>query len=108
MSDLRLVYVTCPDFNVAEAIARALLEARLIACANLLPGATSFFRWKGAIESAAEVILIAKTTQALCDVVMTSVKALHPYETPAILSIAPELVDPAFAAWLVSETGPLS
>lgn len=108
MSDLRLVYVTCPDFNVAEAIARSLLEARLIACANLLPGATSFYRWKGAIESAAEVILIAKTIEALCDVVMTSVKALHPYETPAILSIAPELVDPAFAAWVVSETGPLS
>jgi periplasmic divalent cation tolerance protein len=108
MSDLRLVYVTCPDFNVAEAIARALLEARLIACANLLPTATSVYRWKGAIESAAEVILIAKTTEALSSVVMNSVKALHPYETPAILCLAPEAVDPAFAAWVMSETGPLS
>jgi periplasmic divalent cation tolerance protein len=102
----RLVYVTCPGPDVAERIARALVERRLAACGNVLPGATSVYRWNGTIETAAETILILKTTLPRLPPAMEAIRSLHPHETPAILAFAPDAIDPRFAAWLDAETRP--
>ncbi|MFY8136270.1 MAG: divalent cation tolerance protein CutA, partial [Aquimonas sp.] len=61
MSDLQLVLTTAPDPLVAEAIARALVEAQLAACVSLLPGVTSVYRWQGEVETTREVQLLIKT-----------------------------------------------
>jgi periplasmic divalent cation tolerance protein len=59
--DARIVLTTAPDREVAERIARGLVERGLVACVNLVPGVRSIYRWKGAIEESDEVLLVAKT-----------------------------------------------
>ncbi|MEM9749944.1 MAG: divalent-cation tolerance protein CutA, partial [Pseudomonadota bacterium] len=61
MSDVVLVYMTAPDEATAMGLARALVERRLAACANVIPGMRSVYRWKGEIEEDGELIVIAKT-----------------------------------------------
>ena len=65
--DLRLIYVTCPSVASADEIGAALVEERLTACVNILPGMRSIYRWQGAVERAEEVVLLAKTTSAAVD-----------------------------------------
>src|SRR5258705_9767028 len=77
-----LALVTAPDFKTARRLARAALEARLIACANLLPKIESHYRWQGKIERSAEVLMILKTSQARLGKLEKLVLAEHPYDTP--------------------------
>src|SRR6185312_12430554 len=67
MSDLRILYVTAADADEALRIGRALVEARLAACANVLPGMTSIYRWEGRVEQAAEAVLVLKTRASLVE-----------------------------------------
>lgn len=101
--DPRLVYATFPSLEEAEAAARALVEARLAACANILPGMVSIYRWEGRIERADEVVLILKTTAARAAEVVEAVRRRHPYEVPAILVLPVEKGLPAFLAWIGAE-----
>ena len=80
-----LVYATCPTPELAAAIGRSLIEGRLAACVNILPGMTSIYRWQGAIESAIETVLIAKTTSAQSRGVIASIVSQHPYSVPAVI-----------------------
>ncbi len=98
------VLVTCPDRASAEAIARALVEERLAACANIGAGAASIYRWKGAIEQADEIPLMLKTRAGLFARLAERVKALHSYEVPCIVAMELADVEPAYAAWLQQET----
>jgi periplasmic divalent cation tolerance protein len=104
MSDLRLLYVTCPDAAAATAIAEAVIGERLAACANLLPGMTSIYRWEGQLQTAAETVLILKTREARAAACVERVRQLHPYTTPCILVLPVEAATPAFAAWVADET----
>ncbi|MGZ5828532.1 MAG: divalent-cation tolerance protein CutA [Xanthobacteraceae bacterium] len=99
------VYTTYPSLVEAETAGRALLEARLAACVNILPGMISLYRWKGAIERADEVVMIIKTRAASAETVRAAVKEKHSYDAPAILVIPIESVDSAYLAWLTAETG---
>lgn len=99
----RLLYITAADREEAEKIARALLEDRLIACANLLSGMTSFYWWEGVIRQAGECVLIVKTTQELENNVMEKIKSLHSYDCPCILSMAVESGNPEFLAWIAGQ-----
>jgi periplasmic divalent cation tolerance protein len=104
MSDVSLIYTTWPDMESAKAAAGTLLEERLIACANLLPGGTSLYRWKGAMQEEAEWVMILKTARAAdC---AARVKALHPYEEPAILEwlVEEDGSSEGFLAWVRAET----
>lgn len=98
------VYTTYPSIVEAENAGRTLVEQRLAACVNILPGMISLYRWQGAIERADEVVMIIKTRAALAEEVRAAVIKMHSYSTPAILVIALESVDAAYLAWLFAET----
>ncbi|MFG1343596.1 divalent-cation tolerance protein CutA [Xanthobacter autotrophicus DSM 431] len=101
--DPRLVYSTFPSLDAAETVARALVEARLVACANILPGMVSLYRWDDRIERADEVVLLLKTTAARAGEVVEAVRSRHPYAVPAILVLPVEGGLPAFLAWIGAE-----
>ncbi|HEX2210319.1 MAG TPA: divalent-cation tolerance protein CutA [Longimicrobium sp.] len=90
-SDLVLCLSTAPDAEQAERIARALVEERLIACANLVPGLTSIYRWRGAVQADAEVLLVMKTRRSLVARLKERLPRLHSYEVPELVVTA--LVD---------------
>ena len=102
--DMVLVYTTYPSIVEAEQAGRALVERRLCACVNILPGMISHYRWEGKIERGEETVMIIKTRDSLAGDVSAAVKEMHSYSTPAILVIALESVDPAYHKWLLAET----
>jgi periplasmic divalent cation tolerance protein len=98
------VYTTYPSVVEAERAGRALVERRLAACVNILPGMISYYWWQGAVERGEEVTMIIKTRANLAEKVRGAVKEMHSYATPAILVIPIETVDPDYHAWIVAET----
>ena len=102
--DIVFVYTTYPSIVEAEQAGRALVERRLCACVNILPGMISHYRWEGKIERGEETVMIIKTRASLAGDVSAAVKEMHSYSTPAILVIALESVDPAYHKWLLAET----
>jgi len=102
---LRLILTTFADEESARVVVRHLLEEHLIACANLLPGARSLYRWKGGIEESSEMIVLLKTGSATAPACMTRLAEIHPYEVPEILQIHPEAVTGPYADWIAEVTG---
>src|SRR3981081_2738341 len=100
------VYTTYPSVVEAQKAGNALVGARLAACVNILPGMISVYRWQGAIERGEEAVMIVKTRASLAEEVRASVKATHPYDTPAILVLPIESVDERYFAWILAETQP--
>jgi len=98
------VYTTYPSVVEAERAGRTLVERRLCACVNILPGMVSYYWWQGAIERGEEVVMIIKTRATLGESVRAAVKQMHSYTTPAILVIPIEAVDPDYHRWLLTET----
>jgi periplasmic divalent cation tolerance protein len=98
------VYTTYPSLVEAERIGRALLERRLAACVNILPGMISHYWWQGAIERGEEVVMIVKTRASLADGVRAAVKEMHSCTTPAILVLPIEGGEPGYIDWLMRET----
>ncbi len=98
------VYTTHPSLAEAERIGRALVERRLAACVNILPGMVSYYWWEEKIERGEEAVMIVKTRASLAEGVRVAVKELHSYSTPAILVIPLESVDEAYLGWLMAET----
>jgi periplasmic divalent cation tolerance protein len=98
------VYTTYPSIVEAERAGRAILERRLAACVNILPGMVSLYWWQGQIDRGDEVVMIIKTRASLAEPVRAAVKEMHSYTTPAILVIPIETVDPAYHAWIEAET----
>ena len=98
------VYTTYPSTVEAEAAGRTLVERRLCACVNILPGMVSLYWWQGKIDRGDEVVMIIKTRATLAEAVRVAVKAMHSCSTPAILVIPIENVDPDYHAWIVAET----
>jgi periplasmic divalent cation tolerance protein len=99
-----LVYTTYPSIVEAERAGRAIVERRLAACVNILPGMVSHYWWQGAIERGEEVVMIIKTRAGLAERVCAAVKESHSYTTPAIMVLPVEHVDPAYLGWLMAET----
>ncbi len=99
-----LVYTTWPNPDVAEATGRKLVENRLAACVNILPGMSSIFSWKDRIEATQEIVMIVKTRRARLNDAMAAISAAHPYETSSILAIPVIAADPAYAQWIAAET----
>lgn len=99
-----LVYSTFPTLKAAEAVGRALGEAGLAACANIVPGRVSIYAWKGAIERDREVMMVVKTRKTLAAKVGAEIVARHPYETPAVLVLEPTGGSEPFLAWITAQT----
>ena len=98
------VYTTYPSLVEAERIGKAVLERRLAACVNILPGMISHYWWEGVIERGEEVVMIIKTRASLADEVRAAVKEMHSYTTPAILVLPIEGGEPGYLDWLMTET----
>lgn len=101
-----IVLTNCPDVDVADRIARTLVEQRLAACVNRLPVVESIFRWRGAVERAAEVPLLIKTTGERYVEVEAAIRALHPYEVPEIVAWPVTAALPAYLRWVAEQTQP--
>ncbi len=99
-----MLYVTAPDHAAALAIARSLLEDRLIACANVIDGATSLYWWQGRIDEAREAVLIAKTTAGQMPKITARVLELHDYSCPCVVALPIVAGNPAFLQWIRDET----
>ncbi|HTF88578.1 MAG TPA: divalent-cation tolerance protein CutA [Planctomycetota bacterium] len=106
MDGTRVVLITAPDQDTAERLAREMVEQRLAACVNGLPGAFSIYRWQGSIERSNEVILIAKTDAARMPELMAWLERSHPYEVPECIAISPAEMSPRYREWLERETQP--
>ena len=99
-----LVYTTWPSIVEAEQAGRSIVEQRLAACVNILPGMISHYWWEGALERAEETVMIVKTRASLAESVRAAVKSLHSYETPAVMVLPVESVDADYYRWIVEET----
>ena len=101
---LVFVYTTYPSLVDAENAGRRLVERRLAACVNILPGMVSHYWWQGAIERGEEVVMIIKTRASLVEKLSETVKQAHAYTTPAIIVLPIEGGDPDYLGWLLAET----
>lgn len=99
-----VVLTTLATVEQAEALARQLVEERLIACGNLVPGLTSLYRWDGAVACEAEVLLMMKTPTARVEQLFERVAQLHPYELPELVALPVDAVSAAYGRWVQNET----
>lgn len=99
-----LIYATFPDMGAAESAAGALVDRGLAACVNILPGMVSIYIWQGRRERASEVVMIAKTRDAVADEAMSAIVSLHPYDNPAVLLLPVTAGAEKFCAWIVEQT----
>ena len=100
------VYITAPDKAAALSIGRALVDARLAACANVFDGMTSVYRWQGRVQEDGEAVLIAKTREDLVPALTETVRALHSYECPCIVALPVVGGSQPFIDWIAAETAP--
>jgi periplasmic divalent cation tolerance protein len=98
------VYITAPDETEARTIARVLLERRLAAGINIFPHMTAMYWWNGEIRSGPEVVLIAKTREALVEALTETVLDLHSYECPCVVTLPVATGQPAYLQWIADET----
>jgi periplasmic divalent cation tolerance protein len=94
-----LVFVTASSVEEARRIASHLLDQKLAACVNVLPGVESHYWWEGKKESAAECLLVVKTAKEAFEAVSRSVRELHSYTCPEIVGVLPAEVEAAYGAW---------
>lgn len=96
------VRITAPAEDAAR-IARLLVTERLAACAQVLPGLTSTFRWDGEVVTAQEDLVLAKSHRGRFDRICERVGEIHPYETPEIVAVPIQDSSASYAAWLLTE-----
>lgn len=98
--DPLLVLCTCPDSSSAESIATDLVQGRLAACVNLLPGLTSIYRWEDQVEQASEVLLLIKTTAARLPALIAHTQQAHPYTVPEVIALPISAGLPPYLEWI--------
>jgi periplasmic divalent cation tolerance protein len=104
-SDVLIVLTTWPDAATARAAAQMLVEEGLAACANVVPGVESIYRWEGKVDRASEVLMILKTTVARYAALESRIRALHSYEVPEIVGLRVSDGLPAYLQWVVQCCG---
>lgn len=98
-----LIYVTCPDIQLARAISKALIEEKLAACTNIFPQMESHYRWQGQLRHDNETVLLIKSTLSLYAAIEERVRALHSYEVPCILALTPQRGWRGYLDWIKTE-----
>ena len=104
VNQLVVILCTVPDEATAEKLATGLVEGRLAACVNAVPGVKSFYRWQGKIEAETEIQLLIKTRSERFDELAAWISANHPYEVPEIIAIPADRVSDAYLTWAVEQT----
>ena len=99
-----LILTNCPDEESANAIALALVEAKLAACVNILPRVQSIYRWQGVVESATEIPLFIKSTVTNYPALEAAIRERHPYDVPEIIALPIQAGLPAYLNWVAAET----
>lgn len=99
-----ICFCTCPGPEIAGGIANALVEERLAACVNVLPGVRSVYRWEGRVQAADEVLLLIKTTADRYPQLQERLVELHPHELPELLAVEPAFGLPGYLRWVADET----
>lgn len=103
----KIVLTTAASPEEAARIGRALVEERLAACATMLPGAQSIYRWQGAVEAAAETVLLLKTGADQVAALETRLHELHSYDTPEFLVLAVDSGNRRYLDWLQNSLLPI-
>jgi periplasmic divalent cation tolerance protein len=106
MTDTIVILITASSTDEATTIARTLVDERLAACVNILPGVRSFFFWEGKTQDAAETLMICKSRSLLLEAVIARVRALHSYSVPEIISLPIMGGLPDYLAWVDNSTKP--
>jgi periplasmic divalent cation tolerance protein len=104
MTDALLVFTALPNSDKAADLARALVEERLAACANLIPAVRSIYRWEGKLQDENEVLVLLKTRAENVERLKARILELHPYEVPEVLAVPVESGYQAYLEWLSAQT----
>lgn len=105
MTPLLVLTTVAADFDVVP-LARSLVEARLAACVNILPGVESIYRWENRVAQDGEQLLVIKTTLETLPALRQALLGQHPYELPEFVVIEPQQVEKRYAAWIAASTTP--
>ena len=95
-----VVLVTAPDLKTARRLAGAALKARLVACANLIPGIESHYWWQGKLERSAEVLILFKTARTKLPALEKLILARHPYDTPEFIALSVDSGNSRYLGWM--------
>jgi periplasmic divalent cation tolerance protein len=87
MDEVCVLFVTVPNPETGQRIARELVNTRLAACVNRIPGLCSIYQWQGKVEESAEELLMIKTRKSLVEAVTAKVKSMHPYQVPEVIAV---------------------
>jgi len=104
MSEKIIVFSNCGSQEEARRVARALVDTRVCACVNIIPGIQSIYRWQGSIQEEAEWMLIIKTTRELFDRLSVELRKNHSYEIPEVIAIPIVEGNPDYLKWIDRET----
>ncbi|PKL48923.1 MAG: divalent-cation tolerance protein CutA [Candidatus Riflebacteria bacterium HGW-Riflebacteria-2] len=104
MTDARVCLVTLPDLDTARKIAKDIVETGLCACANLLPGTESIYRWQGKIEHGSEVLMVIKTRQSRLKELDAKIRQLHPYAVYEFIALPVDYGNENYLQWLYEST----
>lgn len=100
MTDYRVLFITVPNIDVGRELARALLEARLAACVNIVPQVESLYWWEGKIQQDGEAMLVVKSQAGALDRLIETVRKNHPYDVPEVIAMPIDKGNPAYLSWL--------
>ena len=106
MTEMLIVFTTFAAEADAARVARVLVEERLVACANLLPGARSLYRWEGSVADEREVVVLMKTRKQDWAAFLSRLHELHPYDTPECVAVRVAAGAPKYMAWLDAALSP--
>lgn len=102
--NLKLIYTTVPNEDVGKDLSRQLLDAKLIACANIFAPHTAIYEWEGKVCEEQEQVVILKTTDKHIDSLLEKLVEIHPYDTPCAIVLDPEKAHNDFAKWVEGQT----
>jgi len=106
VTEMLVVFTTFAREEDAARVVRTLVEERLAACGNLLPGARSLYRWQGAVADEREVVAILKTRKQDWSALLSRLHELHPYDTPECIAVRVAAGAPKYLAWLEQSLEP--
>jgi len=101
LAPFSIVFVSAPELKTARILARAALQSRLVACANLIPKIESHYWWQGKLESSAEVLVLFKTTKGKLKALEKLIIANHPYDTPEFLVLPIVAGNKRYLDWVI-------
>ncbi len=101
--DALLILTNCPNEEIANKIALAVVELKLAACVNILPRMQSIYRWQGVVESATEIPLLIKSTSEHYPALEAAIRERHPYKVPEIIALPITHALPAYLKWVQAE-----